>query len=63
MLRLGVPAGPQRACIILPSNFDRPIQKSLKDSTVGGMNRVLYVGLAFCAALYGTVAISGACSG
>ncbi len=37
----------------------RPIQKSLKDSSLGGMNRVLYVGLAFCAALYGTVAISG----
>ncbi|KAI7839147.1 hypothetical protein COHA_007150 [Chlorella ohadii] len=36
-----------------------PIQKSLKDSSLGGMNRVLYVGLAFCAALYGTVAISG----
>ena len=30
---------------------------------MGGMNRVLYVGLAFCAVLYATVAIGGACMG
>lgn len=39
-----------------------PIQASLRNNTSSGMHRVLISGLAFCAVLYGAVAISGACS-
>jgi amino acid permease len=37
-----------------------PIQKSLREPGLGSMRRVLLLGLALCAALYTTVAISGA---